>query len=640
MASDTTSSSLSVTAATTVERIALTTPFSPPNDCRSSWEKTSLLWTQDGTFTYPVLVSAPPTSCYPSGWGGGEADSLFTFSPAVCPSGWDYWKMSRSGGSPAVSTAYCCERFHHPAHPTPQRANRLIEPFRGFTFNPFDRGGYVAKDFFTSGCGRWVQTTASMTQGDDTTTTTLSGLSDYQDASALDGTFMVHQAWAVSWDSSERSDMTPMPLTLTDGLDTLWSLMKASPHVWHLFNSHSITIVDGILSGPDAILAPGIANAVRALILVRSKACPFRSLYDLQIRFLRSLFPKSSWIQSGRNPDPIILNRESLSYAAPSVAVTRSLVAAASQISALAQAFLTSCLERVRDPSFRPLHPANPDDHYPYLFNPDLDGKRGRAWDKVFRGEPVKVCDTGQPTWLEEMRAVRALWIIQLIGEIHYHKDNLDWPFGDAEQLISMKPVDFAGAVEGNRAMPSEEVSSMMDYLETLEDSRQYEHYRLPRPASCSGWVTALPNCSPRLVKVHHYSKKGTPFTRWEQTLDHRWGRTKEHLEVEAPGMSLFRFLSKPRYRPRAGASPIEGVKFNSFRPFGFAFWEMWRMHLLGMHSPVNGEHWLVNDTKYFYAWESVLPPDEVATIKAGLRLKFQKEMEERRQEAQRRDQE
>jgi hypothetical protein len=56
-----------------------------------------------------------------------------------------------------------------------------------------------------------------MSHGDGTTTPALSGSSDYQDASALDGTFMVHQAWAVSWVSSERSDMTPMPLTLTDG---------------------------------------------------------------------------------------------------------------------------------------------------------------------------------------------------------------------------------------------------------------------------------------------------------------------------------------------------------------------------------------------------------------------------------------
>ncbi|EXA01899.1 hypothetical protein FOWG_01614 [Fusarium oxysporum f. sp. lycopersici MN25] len=185
------------TATSADERAALTTPYIPPSNCTPNWKKTSLIWTQDGTFTYPVLVSAPPASCYPSGWEISEAQSLFTFSPAVCPFGWDYWKMARSGDSPAVSTAYCCES--------------------GFTFDPYDRGGYVANDFFTRGCGRWVQTISDISQRDGTTTTTLSASSNYQDASAMDDTFMVHQAWEISWGSSERSDLTPMPLTLTDG---------------------------------------------------------------------------------------------------------------------------------------------------------------------------------------------------------------------------------------------------------------------------------------------------------------------------------------------------------------------------------------------------------------------------------------
>ncbi|SCO43677.1 uncharacterized protein FFNC_09306 [Fusarium fujikuroi] len=174
--------------ATTVERIALTTPFSPPNSCQPSWTKNE-----------PALDS---------GW------HLYS----SCLSFWlgllgnvSFWRPSSSLDSILL------RKVPPPEHPTPPRAKRLIEPFSGFTFDPFDRGGYVAKDFFTSGCGRWVQATTSMTQDDDTTTTALSGLSGYQDASALDGTFMVHQAWAVSWVSSERSDLTPMPLTLTDG---------------------------------------------------------------------------------------------------------------------------------------------------------------------------------------------------------------------------------------------------------------------------------------------------------------------------------------------------------------------------------------------------------------------------------------
>ncbi|KAF5625019.1 hypothetical protein F52700_9394 [Fusarium sp. NRRL 52700] len=423
-------------------------------------------------------------------------------------------------------------------------------------------------------------------------------------------------------------------VTSLPGLDTLWNLMKASPHVWRLFNGHAITIVDGILSGPDAILAPWIANAVRALILVRSGAYPFRSLYDLQIRFLHSLFPQLPWGGSARK-DTIIFNRKSLSNATPTVAVMRSVVSAASQISALARAFLTSCLERVRDPSFRPLHPVDPDDHYTYFPRPDPDGKRTRAWDQEFRGEPIKVADAGQPTWLEEMRAVRALWAIQLVGEMHRHKDSLQWPIEDVEKLSLMNAADFATEVEGNQAMATEEVSSVMDYLETLQDLEQHEHYRLQRSVPCSGWITALPNCSPICTTVRHYRKDGTSFTRGEQTLNYKWRRTKEHLDQSASGVSLFDYLRRPRFRPRGCGSPIEGVKFNSFRPLGFAFWDMWRMYLLGMHSPA-GKHWLMDETKYFYAWESVLPPDEVAGIKAGLRHKFQKEMEERRREAQR----
>ncbi|SCO84543.1 uncharacterized protein FRV6_08670 [Fusarium oxysporum] len=419
------------------------------------------------------------------------------------------------------------------------------------------------------------------------------------------------------------------------GLDTLWDLMKASPHIWRLFNDHAVTIVNAILSGPNAILIPEIANAVRAVLLVRSKAHPFRNLYDLQIRFLRSLFPRSTLGDSGSNPDPILVDREMMSVAAPPTVVVRSVVATVAHINALAQAFLTSCLERVRDPGFRPLHLVNPDNRYTSLYRPDPDGKRIRAWDQVFEGEPAKVTDAGQPTWVEEMRAVRALWVLQLIGEMKGQKESLGWSTEDVEKLGRMEAADFADAVEGNPAMASEEVRSVMEYLETLGDLTQDTYYQLPSPPRFTRWITAPPNLSPQFAKITHHRKDGSTFTRVEKTEDYSWGRTKENLGYDAPGMSIFKGLSKPRHHPTGGASPIEGVKFNSFRPLGFAFWDAWRMHLLGMHSPV-GKHWYGNDTFYFFAWESVLPCDEVASIKAGLRERRKEELDER-QEAQRR---
>src|SRR4051794_22163010 len=60
-------------------------------------------------------------------------------------------------------------------HLAPPLESRLIRSFSGFTFDPYDRGGYVANGFFTRGCGRWVQTISDISQRDGTTTTTLSG---------------------------------------------------------------------------------------------------------------------------------------------------------------------------------------------------------------------------------------------------------------------------------------------------------------------------------------------------------------------------------------------------------------------------------------------------------------------------------
>src|SRR5690349_18693944 len=48
----------------------------------------------------------------------------------------------------------------------PPLESRLIRSFSGFTFGLYDRGGYVANDFFTSGCGRWVQTISDISQRD------------------------------------------------------------------------------------------------------------------------------------------------------------------------------------------------------------------------------------------------------------------------------------------------------------------------------------------------------------------------------------------------------------------------------------------------------------------------------------------
>ncbi|CAF3554100.1 hypothetical protein QX201_009495 [Fusarium graminearum] len=407
-------------------------------------------------------------------------------------------------------------------------------------------------------------------------------------------------------------------VTSLPGLDTLWDLLRASPNAWRLFNENALFIVENILSGPNAILPPVVVEVVRAVILARSKALPFQNLRDLQRRFLFRLFPCFPSI--GQSKDNLIkIGPEVLSAAAPSVSVIRSTVATACQISTLSQACLSSYLERLRDPSFRPMHCLDPYLSYINFHGPD--GKRVMAWDCVFEGTPAKVVDAGQPNWVEEMRAVRALWIIQLVGEVQYQSHTLDWPNEDVDKLKGMSPADMIDQNNFDEArQKSEEVKSLMQYIATLGEAKQDTYYQLPPPPPFVRWITASPNRNERFRKLIRHSKDGTPLCMRCPTDDKLWGRTEECLGQEAPGMLIYRELNRPCIA-RPGASPIEGVEFGSFRQLGFAFWDTWRMHLLGMHGGLH-DHQMRGDPFYLFAWESILPNDEVAYLKVELREK------------------
>src|SRR5688572_29692249 len=111
----------------------------------------------------------------------------------------------------------------------------------------------------------------------------------------------------------------------------------------------------------------------------------------------------------------IHIGPETLSSVLVSAAVLRSTIATASHLLALSQTCLASALARIREPSFRPLHCTDPKpDHGPLY--PDAFPKnhpaycQPRAWDRKYFGAPVKVVDAGQPSWVEDMRALRAMW--------------------------------------------------------------------------------------------------------------------------------------------------------------------------------------------------------------------------------------
>ncbi|KAL8365460.1 hypothetical protein RB595_004325 [Gaeumannomyces hyphopodioides] len=163
--------------------IALTTPFTPPPSCGDIWTTTSI------AAMGPLVVSntADPrfAACQPSGWDAVDSASRFTFSPAVCPSDWTAYSISKVDGTTwqlrssstattinSYTVAYCCARGFTLSNPT-----------------QYVRGAFATQRVGTSTC--------------------------VQDIQATPGGIRIHQAWQIRWAESDIKSLSPAPPTLT-----------------------------------------------------------------------------------------------------------------------------------------------------------------------------------------------------------------------------------------------------------------------------------------------------------------------------------------------------------------------------------------------------------------------------------------
>lgn len=116
---------------------AQTTPFVQPSFCADLFSTTTVsefpVSQSDNIHGYvnrTVTALVPDgndprfTSCLPGGWAAKPSQYQYTFSPAVCPSGWMAYAIGpdwewdsvtstttkRSSSGQQASTAYCCPR--------------------------------------------------------------------------------------------------------------------------------------------------------------------------------------------------------------------------------------------------------------------------------------------------------------------------------------------------------------------------------------------------------------------------------------------------------------------------------------------------------------------------------------------------
>ncbi|KAJ4022764.1 hypothetical protein NW752_000031 [Fusarium irregulare] len=417
-------------------------------------------------------------------------------------------------------------------------------------------------------------------------------------------------------------------ITSLPGLDSLWNLLQASPHAWRLFEdgSTSLLIIEGIISGRRSIIPLKVRDLIRAVILVRYGVLPFEGLKQFRTQLMKAMIPCLTPDDTRvKNLGPM-----SLSYT-PSPTVLRSIVATAYHITALSQSYLASCLERLRGPSFQPLHAHNPTPHYTHDYKDT--GEWIPAWDREFAGKPLPVTHMGQPTWVEEMRVVRVMWIVQLVREMQLlatNKTGIVWSKDDIALLLGMDPVDLI--LDRDSPLPDTElIKSAMDYLATLKTRQPDAFYRFPpapAPSVNNRWITASPNHNEMFMQVRGYRLNGkfqwlgnglqvpegaTPVELPSFTGEKKWEQTAKAFDFGPYGVNFWQRL---RDYLRSGTSPLPGVSFKSFRPLGLAFWDRKRLWLLGLANDMQ----YTSEELYFFVWEGILPPEEVDGIKVRAR--------------------
>lgn len=133
-------------------------------------------------------------------------------------------------------------------------------------------------------------------------------------------------------------------LYYTPNLETLSSLVSASPRSRRLFQTQAPALFETAINGPncDSLLAHPVRELVRAVVFVRTLGLPFRTLDEFRYGFLVPKF-------YSRRPATAIGSITDLE-AVLDPAVLLSVLSTYNHINRLAYACLVSYLARVRDP--------------------------------------------------------------------------------------------------------------------------------------------------------------------------------------------------------------------------------------------------------------------------------------------------
>lgn len=208
--------------ATATSLLALTTPFSQPNDCTDVFSTTDIVtsfwWGDYSETTLHVSVSGPAgshfASCQPSGWADVVPERRFSFSPAVCPYGWTAYELGPiTTLDPPITTAYCCARYGLCIRILSLYLSSLRLSLRLTRNSGYDLDR-PAINLTTVGISSPACVSQIGVPPSAAATVTKRDASHSSPTFCPDGV-QVHKAYHITWEASDRSTLSPIPPDLS-----------------------------------------------------------------------------------------------------------------------------------------------------------------------------------------------------------------------------------------------------------------------------------------------------------------------------------------------------------------------------------------------------------------------------------------
>ncbi|KAI0149507.1 hypothetical protein GGR57DRAFT_473602 [Xylariaceae sp. FL1272] len=391
---------------------------------------------------------------------------------------------------------------------------------------------------------------------------------------------------------------------------SLSRLLRASPYAYHCFEQFGVEIFEALLT--SGVCHRYTSNIIRLVAMLRTNALPLEvkdleSLLDLYVYDTQELCYEKEPVRQ-----PLCL-----SPGTPAT-VLRAILSSHCTIERRMVSCLNFYLDRFR--SLQPLHVAEPEDsreEYEWLgVNSRVASEFVGSWEVNPTTRPAEVCDIGPPTWTEQQRVLRVLWLNELVSQLkskaahgslssglpgwitlpHLNDATDMWQFGGWMADPSIGEGDHAHGNSDSTystqifSLENELVKSVLEYA--AETRKNTDSSKLSARDE-RNWPTPRP--SEKMGENYEVSLDTSLTAEQFQLLS---GHEDEHMMYD-------------------WASPLQHVRWEPFRRQGFAIWCDERMARSGFLpvSEHSDKYSRVSDASVAMAWKSVLSEEEVREL-------------------------